>query len=388
MKICIVTTAFPRWENDSRAPFILEAAKSIARQGVEVKVIASHSPGAKTHEFIDGIEIFRPRYLPEKLENLHKEPGGIPEAWNNQKFGKYAIFPFILSQLFAVFRYTKDCDIIHANWTIAGFNAWIINLFFHIPYIITLQGSDIYKAANLSLAKKITYIILKSAKKIITLSSSLKNEVMRFENLENKIEVIPNGVNTQFFNSDSEDRENLIIYTGSLIKRKGVEYLIKAFPAVINSYPDFKLIIIGEGNEENNLKNLVKYLEIDKYVKFLGQISQNSVKEWLQKSKLFILPSLEEGQGVVLIEALACGTPCIGSEVGGIPDVINNDVGTLVPPKNTKDLSEAILFYLNNKDIWHIKSRNSRLRAIQYFEWDVIGKKIVQLYDSILLQDE
>ncbi len=66
MKVCIVTTAFPRWKDDSRAPFILEAAKAISRQGVEVKVIASHSPNAKTHEFIDGIEIYRPRYLPIK----------------------------------------------------------------------------------------------------------------------------------------------------------------------------------------------------------------------------------------------------------------------------------------------------------------------------------
>jgi len=388
MKICIVTTAFPRWENDSRAPFIMEAAKSIARQGVEVKVIASHSPRAKTHEIIDGIEIYRPRYMPSKWENLHKEPGGIPEAWSNQKFGKYAIFPFILSQLFAVFRHTKDCDIIHANWTIAGFNAWINNLLFHIPYIITLQGSDIYKAANLSFARKITSNTLKRAKKIITLSNSLKNEVMKFEILENKIEVIPNGVNTRLFNSDSEDRENLIIYTGSLIKRKGVEFLIKAIPDVIDSYPDFRLMIIGEGNEENNLKDLVKSLSLSNHVIFLGQIDQNSVKEWLQKSKLFILPSIEEGQGVVLVEALACGTPCIGSDIGGIPDVISDDVGSLVPPENPKALSEAILFYLNNEDVWLKKSKNSRIRATQHFDWDVVGKKIVQLYYSLLSLDE
>ena len=384
MKICIVTTAFPRWENDSRAPFILEAAKSIARQGVEVKVIASHSPGAKTHELIDGIEIYRPRYLPSKWENLHKEPGGIPEAWNKQKFGKYAIFPFILSQLFSIFRYTKDCDIIHANWTIAGFNAWINNLLFHVPYIITLQGSDIYKAANLSFAKKITYNTLRGSKKIITLSNSLKNEVMKFKNLEKKIEVIPNGVNTQLFISNSENRENLIIYIGALIKRKGVEFLIKAIPAVINSNPDFRLIIIGEGNEEINLKNLVKSLDLDNFVIFLGQINQDSVKEWLQKSKLFILPSIEEGQGVVLVEALACGTPCIGSNVGGIPDVISDDVGTLVPPENPKALSEAILFYLNNEEVWLKKSKNSRLRATQYFDWDVVGIRIVQLYYEVL----
>jgi len=388
MKICIVTTAFPRWKNDSRAPFILEAAKSIARQGIVVKVIASHSPGAKIHEFIDGIEIYRPRYLPSKWENLHKEPGGIPEAWKKQKFGKYAIFPFILSQLFTIFRQTRNCDIIHANWTIAGFNAWINNLLFHTPYIITLQGSDVYKASKLFFAKEVTYKTLKGSSKIITLSSSLKKEVIKFKNLENKIEVIPNGVNTQLFFPNSETRENLIIYTGSLIKRKGVEFLIRAIPEVIESHQDVQLILIGEGNEENNLRNLVNSLNLNNNIRFLGQISQDLVKEWLQKSKLFVLPSVEEGQGVVLIEALASGTPCIGSNVGGIPDVIIDEVGTLVPPKNPKALSEAILYYLNNEKIWLIKSKNSRLRAIEYFDWDLIGKKIVQIYKSVLSQDE
>ncbi|MBE0687172.1 MAG: glycosyltransferase, partial [Anaerolineaceae bacterium] len=233
MRICIVTTAFPRWENDSRAPFIMEAAKSIARQGVEVKVIASHSPGAKTHEFIDGIEIYRPRYLPSKWENLHKEPGGIPEAWNTQKIGKFAVFPFMISQLFAVFLYSRDCDILHANWTIAGFTAWINRILFRKPYIITLQGSDIYKAAKLSYAKTITYRVLNGAEIIITLSKSLKNEVLKIKNLEEKIEVIPNGVNTNLFFSNSESRDKTIIYTGSLIKRKGVDFLIKAMSAVI-----------------------------------------------------------------------------------------------------------------------------------------------------------
>lgn len=387
MKICIVTTAFPRWENDSRAPFILEAAKAISLQGVDVKVIASHSPGAKTHEFIDGIEIYRPRYLPLKWENLHQEPGGIPEAWNKQKFGKFSIVPFILSQLLAVIKYTKDCDLIHANWTIAGFNAWINNLIFRKPYIITLQGSDMYKAAKLPFAKGITYRILKDSKKIITLSSNLKGEVIKYKNLEEKIEVIPNGVNTQLFNSDTSIRENIIIYTGALIKRKGVEFLIKAMPAVVKSIPNIQLKIIGDGNEGDNLKNLVKLLFLEKNIEFLGQINQFSVKEWLEKSKLFVLPSIEEGQGVVLIEALACGTPCIGSNVGGIPDVIKEEVGTLVPPENPEELSKAILYYLANNDVWHKKSINSRLRAIQFFDWEEIGKKIFRLYKKVLSEE-
>lgn len=388
MKICIVTTAFPRWENDSRAPFILEAAKSIKQQGVEVKVIASHSPGAETHEFFDGIEIYRPQYLPTKWENLHREPGGIPEAWSKQKFGRFAIIPFIVSQLIAIIRYTKDCDLLHANWTIAGLNVWINQLVFKKPYVITLHGSDLYKASKLPLVKKITEKILRSAKMIITPSQDLHKEIVKYKGLEKFSIVISNGVNTQLFIPGLEIRENIITFTGSLIKRKGIEFLIRALPKVLSSHPKTQLIIIGEGNDEEFLKNLTHSLNLQKNIVFLGQISQQSVKDWLQKSKLFVLPSIEEGQGVALIEALACGTPCVASNVGGIPDVICDDVGTLVPPENPKALSEAILIYLNNDNVWLRKSRNARIRAIQYFDWSVIGKNIVQLYNSVLSQEE
>lgn len=388
MKICIVTTAFPRWKNDSRAPFILEAAKSIARQGIEVKVIASHSPGAKTHEFIDGIEVFRPRYFPEKWENLHREPGGIPEAWKTQKIGRFAIFPFMIAQLFAVFRYSKDCDILHANWTIAGFNAWINKCLFRKPYIITLQGSDIYKAAKLSIARSITFRVLNSASKIITLSNSLKDEILKFKNLEGKIDIIPNGVDTKLFFSNVNNRENFIIYTGALIKRKGVDILINAMSVVVKNDSEVKLFILGEGNEAINLKGQVNNLGLRDKINFMGQVSQESVKDWLKKSKLFVLPSLEEGQGVVLIEALACGTPCIGSNVGGIPDVISDDVGSLVPPNDPDSLAKSILYYLENEEEWLKKSENARLRAKEIFDWDVIAKKLVSIYNTILTKEK
>ena len=260
MWVCIVTTAFPRWKNDSRAPFIFEAAKSLANHGLKIKVIASHSPGSKTREIIDNIEIIRPRYLPLMWENLHKEPGGIPEAWTTQRIGRFALIPFMLTQTKTVLIETNECDLIHANWTIAG-TAALVNYYLNKkPYLITIQGSDIYKAAKLPIVSSITRLILSKSKRIITLSSSLKKRSNEIKYPNEKISVIPNGVNTNFFHPINSKRSQIIFFAESLVKRKGVEFLIRSMPKIIDQNNSIRLVIAGEGNERANLKKLVTNL--------------------------------------------------------------------------------------------------------------------------------
>src|SRR5262245_22743250 len=98
MKICIVTTSFPRWVGDHRGTFIFEAARAICAQGVEVRVIAMHHPGAKTREFMDSIDVIRPRYLwPERLEILQREGGGLPAIWRRHWGARFALLPFLIT---------------------------------------------------------------------------------------------------------------------------------------------------------------------------------------------------------------------------------------------------------------------------------------------------
>ncbi len=92
-KICMLTTAYPRWPGDERAPFIHEAAKALKEAGNDVRVLAMHRPGTKTHDEIDGIEIIRTRYLPEKWEVLQEEGGGIPIVWKKKPLARLALIP-------------------------------------------------------------------------------------------------------------------------------------------------------------------------------------------------------------------------------------------------------------------------------------------------------
>ena len=160
--------------------------------------------------------------------------------------------------------------------------------------------------------------------------------------------------------------------------------MIKAVSILKTNYPDYQLIIVGEGKERDSLEKLVKQLDLQENVTFLGSQPQKKVSELMRESRLFILPSIEEGQGVVLVEALASGTPCIGSHVGGIPDVITPEVGQLVEVGNVQDLANSIESFLLDDAKWLKASANARTRAETQYDWLTLAEKIIDVYHSVI----
>jgi len=107
----------------------------------------------------------------------------------------------------------------------------------------------------------------------------------------------------------------------------------------------------------------------------------------MRRARLFVLPSIEEGLGVVILEALASGTPCVGSHVGGIPDAISPDVGMLVPPADEYALSQAIIRLLADEEAWRTMSRHARARALEHYAWAHSAKRLTEIYQEILNGD-
>lgn len=384
MKICILTTAFPRWEGDDRGSFVLSAALALVKQGMEVQVIAIHSPGAKKREVMDGIEVIRPMYLPSFLEVLQKEGGGLPVVWKKYPLARLALIPFVLVQILATAYYGRNCDVIHANWTLSGIIAWISQIFHRRPFIVTVHGSDIYQSIKTGWIRFLTRISLQNANMVIAVSSDLARTTSNLGVPSEKILVIPDGINVELFTRGKDERENIVLFTGSLIPRKGLIFLLQAFPFIIQACPDAQLMIAGEGVLEENLKHVVHSLKIEDHVHFLGSIPQKEVSVRMRQSKVFVLPSLEEGLGVVLLEALASGTPCVASDVGGIPDVVTDQVGILVPPGNPEALARSIVRILQNPNYWQALSCSARQRAVNDFSWDIISGRLMSVYLAVL----
>lgn len=334
LRVCLATTSFPRWVGDGQGAFISEAVRGLVRRGVQVRVVAMHSPGLCFHQSIEGVEVLRPPYWwPHRWEILRKEGGGLPASLRKHPQGYVQILPFVLVHTLAIARCASDCDLVHAHWTLSAACACLGRVIHRRPVLATLQGSDVFQVTKSSMGAWLTRQTLLQCDRITALSRALVEAVAAIGVQAEQIRVIPNGVDTQaFIPAVDQSRDETILFVGSFIERKGVGYLLTAMQEVFRLFPTYRLVLVGEGPQYMMLKRLADTLGIAQRVVFVGFQSQDQVRAQMQRAKLLVLPSLEEGQGVVLLEALACGTPVVASKIGGIPEVVTEDIGVLVPP--------------------------------------------------------
>lgn len=385
-KVLIITTAFPRWMGDGRGNFVYEAAQAIRRQGWQVRVVAMHTPGAKTHEWMDGIEVFRPRYLPERWEILAKDSAGLPQAWRTNPWTKLALIPFLIAHTLTVLRYARWADILHANWTLSGMVVWITRWLHRKPCVVTVQGSDVFQGLKIPVVRQVSLWALKHVDFVFALSRALDREVQGVGVPAEKVKIVPNGINLgsiRNLQQEAISREPVILFVGSLFWRKGVTHLLEAFRQIAHEIPDYRLVFVGEGDQREGLEKQVRDSGLESRVLFTGNVPHDDVIRWMRRAKVFVLPSVEEGQGVVLLEAMACGTPCIGSNVGGIPDIVTPDCGFLFEAENVQALADTLKRILILNGEWEEKSRNSQKRVESIYDWDKIASLIVEHYVQV-----
>jgi len=220
-----------------------------------------------------------------------------------------------------------------------------------------------------------------------------------------KVTIIPDAVDTNRFNpsvSGHDLRERwklhsdpLVVFVGRLVQNKGLNHLIKAFASVLQEIPDAKLIVVGEegkselvgGGIKNELVIMSKKLNLKNSIKFLGRASSEDLPKIYAAADVVVLPSIMEGFGITLLEAMATAKPCIATTVGGIPDVITNgETGILVPPGDSSALYEAICTVLKDRSLARKFGEAGCRRAEEGFTWDIVAKKTVAVYERALKQ--
>ncbi len=385
LRMALVTTAFPRWPNDSRGPSMWETARALRDLGVGVRVITLHSPGARARETWEGVDVVRARYLwPERLETLQSAGGGLPAVWRQGGAARLAFGPFFGALTAAVARYSAGCDVIHAHWTLAGIAAWWTQPLHRLPFVLTVHGSDVFQAPRLPVVGGQTRAMLRRCSHVVAVSRALADATSALGLPAAKVEVIPDGIDVERFQAGPAEREPLVLFVGSLIERKGVHHLLGAWPAVLARCPEARLVVAGDGPERAGLEALARTLQIAERVEFVGSQSQAQVAAWMQRARLFVLPSLEEALGIVLLEALVSGTPCVATRVGGIPEVVTSEVGRVVPPSNPEALAAALGELLTDAELWRTMSARARPYVLQnLWTWKKVAARLVTIYQAV-----
>lgn len=272
----------------------------------------------------------------------------------------------------------EDIDIIHGHYLFpAGAAAVEVGKKHNIKTYVTAHGSDMFE-----LYKSQPWIrstirnVLKGADGVFAVSNALKHEIVAtgVVGIADKIRLSWNSVdidkfspkqNTTFKDENKLTDKPIVMFVGNLIKRKNVDSLLEA-KKIANS--DYYLVVVGDGPLYKNLTKKVKEENIRDVI-FAG--SRSDVENIIPSCDVLILPSFSESFGLVLIEALACGKPVIGSDVGGITEIINDDVGLFVNPNKVSSIAKAIDTMVNDEQLRLVLSMNARNRAMDFSEVDI-----------------
>jgi len=285
----------------------------------------------------------------------------------------------------------KKYDLSHSFFSVpCGFISLLLKWQYDIPYIISLRGSDVpgYSDRFTVLYRFITPIIRliwKKAAFVVANSQGLKNLALA-NGTKKPIEIIYNGIDTDRFRPEYPMRPkgNFIITPGAsrITARKGLKYLVKAIFKLSSDYPNLILKIMGEGNEEKNLKNFVKELQIENRVEFLGRISSEKTTAFYQEASIFVLPSLNEGMSNAMLEALACGLPILATDTGGTKELLKErENGFVIKMKDSDSIAEKIRLLIDDQDLLMDMGRKSREIA-EKMSWKNVARQYIELYEK------
>jgi len=399
MKILVTGTTFPRWKNDTEPSFVYDLSELLAKRGFDVIALAPHHKGAAKQEIMGSVKIIRFPYFFTRFEKLCYDGGVIPNI-KKYWYAKFLMPLLVVSEMIYAFRIAKKAkiDAIHAHWIVPqGFVAAIIKHLIGIPYIVTVHAGDVFPLKNKFL-KWSGKVALKNAFYCTVNSNATKQAVTEVAKISN-VDIIPMGVNLEAF-APSKKRNSIrkrlgingpfIFTVGRMAEKKGFKYLIAAMPKILKRLPKAKLVLIGDGPEREGLEKLTSELKLDGKVVFAGKVTHKELENWYPTADVFVLPSIvtkegdTEGLGVVFLEAIASGTPIIGSNVGGIPDIIkHNKTGLLVPQKDKDALADAIIKVLTDKTLKKKLRKNALDFVKERFAWDLVADKFAEMFRII-----
>lgn len=379
MKLLLLNYEFPPLGGGaSHAAYHL--ARELVRRGHSVDVLTGRFGDQPAEEQIDGVRVFR---VPSWRKGVHD--CGLRGALSFVGFGLFA-----LRRLLRRERY----DLLHYFF---GLPTGLLALYSfgvrRLPYIVSVRGSDVpgYDATDPRLRwlhrllAPLTRWIWRRARRVVAVSHGLRELVLQTAPRQ-RVDVIYNGIDPALFAPPAQTAPSgalRLLCVSRLIDRKGIEYLLRALARIDD--PRVCLTIIGSGSGERQLRGIAHALGLDGRVQFQGFRPQHELPPLYGQADAFVLPSIAESFGRVLIEAMSSGLPVVASRVGGIPEVIKHgENGLLVDPRNAHQIAEAILTLARDPALRARLGENNRAAVLARFTDAVMTDRFLAIYEEAL----
>jgi glycosyltransferase involved in cell wall biosynthesis len=275
----------------------------------------------------------------------------------------------------------KNNDILFASWAFpeAVAASWLSKIY-RSKFFFKVHGSDINLHAKFPARAKQIVSASKNASGIISVSQDLKNKMISIGVAEDIITVIYNGVDHDKFGAvqSSDQKSAYILFVGNLKKEKGIFELLEGFSAICEKFPQYKLIYAGPGIHKKTLEERALQLSIANKVEVLGSINHEQLPKLMASATIVALPSYNEGVPNVILEAMASGTPVLTTNVGGIPEVVNESIcGKIITPRNAKEVAAGLEYILDKE--WSSEKIKEHSR---YYSWEKNKNSLIKLLET------
>ena len=384
MNVLFLTHSFPRSEGDAAGSFILRLAVALRSENVNVRVVAPAGPGLPSSDEIEGISIERFRYAPRRYEKLAytgNMANDVASSWT----ARLALVGFLGSDFIHSVRVRRsfEPELVHAHWWFPNgvVGTWVSGLA-HIPLVTTLHGTDVRLVRKVGVAKPLFAHVLKHSAAVTTVSRWLKDET---EVLVPGVHptVAPMPVATSLFSPGSSRNGQKLLFVGRLNDQKGADHLVRALAAM--KTPAASLDVVGDGPNREALQQLAQQLGVSSRIRWHGQLSQSELPLLYQRAAAVVIPSVDEGLGLVAVEALLCETPVVAFDSGGLRDVIQHEkTGLLVKPGDSGALANALDDLLAREGRGSGLGRAGRLYALSAFAPESAARRYAEIYRQVL----
>lgn len=386
----ILTSTYPRWERDTTPGFVADFATKIAPQFKTVHVLAPHYKAAATHETHDNVHITRYRYFwPTSRETIAYNGGAVSKI---KKTPLYALqlLCFMASLFFHTLCITifKRATVINAHWLVPqGFVGVLVKFLTGRKLVITIHGGDVL-SLNGGIMRRIKRFTLRHADVVCVNSSVTKAACISL--YQRDYVVIPMGIDAERFSSAVAStalkkqyglNDFTLLSVGRLSREKGVEYLLQAAKVLKESGKKFKVLIVGSGPLEADLKRYIADNDLDKSVRMTGWVDSSELPVYYKTANVMVGPSLFEAQGLVFLEALAAGLPVITTNAGGTKDFVKNGVnGFLVDIKSPEQIVDKVTTLYNDRELLQTMSQTAPHSIREKYSW----KAVTTHYTAVL----
>ncbi|MGI6686459.1 MAG: glycosyltransferase family 4 protein [Bacillota bacterium] len=385
MRVLMLSWEYPPKSVGGLARHVYDLTKELAEQGEEIFLVTSAAEEAPHEETINKVKVFRVNTL-----NL---PSQDFVTWVHHLNFSLVETAIRLNEKYGPF------DIVHAHDWLVAFAARTIKHAYNIPLVATIHATEYGRNQGLhnDLQRYISDVewwLTYEAWQVIVCSRYMRSELQRiFQVPENKIQVVPNGVDISSFKfvdpnfkrrDYAANHEKIVLFVGRLVPEKGLQVLLDAVPKILHYCPEAKFIIAGTGPSGEYLKQKVHMINVSSKVLFTGYVDDNTRNGLYQNAHVAVFPSTYEPFGIVALEGMAARTPVVVTDTGGFREVVEHGVdGLKAYPGNPNSLADNIIHLLKSPETAQEIKKKAYDKVEKHFSWQKIAIKTRQVYQII-----